>query len=729
MSKIADAEANATSLDGLVNDNGLITTLRNGPKPSWQYIVDQVYAQLGYAVAGSFVDGFTYTGIRQVGADASGNTWIYTGGEQNLPHVVPAGTVPSAPDYFQVSVNSADNVVLDNGENLQQAIDRLNMEVDDLDVDKNYVVDLVDATTSDNIVNCKSHSPSNGGVGGFYTYDSNILKSEHDGVKFVSPTVPYNNLGDYLKGVGETDPSGSGVWVCKSLPDKKPQVSFVIDDGLEAQYDDVPPVFEAYGLRCAFGVIPSLTADGVGRFSKSEVQDLNSRGYEIIAHSITDLRTTTSKALSQAEMNTAYQELSQYAKVNGYLASQSQLSDTAIEAGKELYDYLFSLTAAQSLSDVENALFSSNEYYRLSRVNIDGANSVLGIPAAQKAAINYKNIAIYEHLYTDVSALQSILAEITQYKAISIGVPRDSFDKSMPERLPSAQDKTAVQTDIFTSTAGVVNDRDDFLFFDPSATGANKVLQFERNIEAGLTYTFSANVIKNNPGDHNVSFGVHFLDSGGSIISQNSVETDTIFSIDTNESRRYFVTASAPSAAVEIRVFMRFEVLTDGVITINKPRLSLNKSILANHSIAQDFWVKQNLPVQDITVGRFDASYPSYTLQISDDDNFMYSVSSNVLSFKKSGVYSVSLYGSGVAPSATTGIVFAAFTSQNGSGRSIGVISGNDTQANFAGTTTVNVKAGDTMQVLIRAKSDQATNGVFSIAFSGLSALEVQKIG
>lgn len=40
MSKIADTEANATSLDGLVNDNGLIPTLRNGPKPSYQYLVD-----------------------------------------------------------------------------------------------------------------------------------------------------------------------------------------------------------------------------------------------------------------------------------------------------------------------------------------------------------------------------------------------------------------------------------------------------------------------------------------------------------------------------------------------------------------------------------------------------------------------------------------------------------------------------------------------------------------
>ncbi len=132
MSIFTDLEKDAASVDGFVNENALITTRRNGPKPSWQYIVDQVYGQLGYAVVGSFVDGFTYTGIRQVGVDASGNTWIYTGGQQNLPHVVPAGTVPSAPDYFQVSVNSADNVVLDNGENLQQAIDRLNSEIDEV---------------------------------------------------------------------------------------------------------------------------------------------------------------------------------------------------------------------------------------------------------------------------------------------------------------------------------------------------------------------------------------------------------------------------------------------------------------------------------------------------------------------------------------------------------------------------------------------------------------------
>lgn len=163
MSTFTDLEKDATSVDGFVNDNALIVTRRNGPKPSWQYIVDQVYAQLGYAVAGSFVDGFTYTNIRQVGVDASGNTWIYAGGQQNIPHVVEAGTVPSEPEYFQVSVNSADNVVLDNGENLQQAIDRLNLEIDEqsfasgIDADNGgSVQDFIDASGVDGLKSVES---------------------------------------------------------------------------------------------------------------------------------------------------------------------------------------------------------------------------------------------------------------------------------------------------------------------------------------------------------------------------------------------------------------------------------------------------------------------------------------------------------------------------------------------------------------------------------------------
>lgn len=130
MSKIADTEANATSLDGLVNDNGLITTLRNGPKPSYQYLVDGWNAEIaeailemnksrGFRVVGTFAEGFTYELFNDVGVDVSGDSWIYVGaGAPNK--TVSAGTVPSSPDYEQVTFNTAENVQMTSGESVQK---------------------------------------------------------------------------------------------------------------------------------------------------------------------------------------------------------------------------------------------------------------------------------------------------------------------------------------------------------------------------------------------------------------------------------------------------------------------------------------------------------------------------------------------------------------------------------------------------------------------------------
>lgn len=59
------------------------------------------------------------------------------------------------------------------------------------------------------------HEESQYGGGEFY-YDSSIPKSNHDGGCVISPSVPYTsdaNIADYVNGVGETDPSGTGCWV------------------------------------------------------------------------------------------------------------------------------------------------------------------------------------------------------------------------------------------------------------------------------------------------------------------------------------------------------------------------------------------------------------------------------------------------------------------------------------------------------------------------------------
>lgn len=140
MSKIADAEANVTSLDGLVNDNALVPTLRNGPKPSYQYLVDGWNAEIaeailemqksrGFRVVGAFVDGFTYELFNDVGIDAEGNIWIYVGtGAPNK--VVAAGTVPSVgAGYEQVTFNDASGVINANGGSVQDFIDSFELKV------------------------------------------------------------------------------------------------------------------------------------------------------------------------------------------------------------------------------------------------------------------------------------------------------------------------------------------------------------------------------------------------------------------------------------------------------------------------------------------------------------------------------------------------------------------------------------------------------------------------
>lgn len=56
------------------------------------------------------------------------------------------------------------------------------------------------------------NADSNAGSGDFY-YSPTTPKSYHDGGMFISPTVPYATAIDFIKGTGETDPSGNGCWV------------------------------------------------------------------------------------------------------------------------------------------------------------------------------------------------------------------------------------------------------------------------------------------------------------------------------------------------------------------------------------------------------------------------------------------------------------------------------------------------------------------------------------
>lgn len=120
MANFTDLQRDSGDLGELVNENKLVTTRYGGNKKSWQYLVDQFETEFaeqlleinksrGYRVVGAFAAGFDYELFNDVGIDASGNSWIYVGTGAPVKTVT-AGTVPSAPDYQQVTYNSIDAV-------------------------------------------------------------------------------------------------------------------------------------------------------------------------------------------------------------------------------------------------------------------------------------------------------------------------------------------------------------------------------------------------------------------------------------------------------------------------------------------------------------------------------------------------------------------------------------------------------------------------------------------
>lgn len=139
MSKIADTEANATSLDSLVNDNALVPTLRNGPKPSYQYLVngwnsefdlalEQYKESRGFNTKGTFVDGFTYELPNDVGLDADGNPWILID-TSSLPVVVSESTTPTNPPYKQVAYGTASQVSTNTSDTVQSFVDSFALKI------------------------------------------------------------------------------------------------------------------------------------------------------------------------------------------------------------------------------------------------------------------------------------------------------------------------------------------------------------------------------------------------------------------------------------------------------------------------------------------------------------------------------------------------------------------------------------------------------------------------
>lgn len=130
MSTFTDAERDAQDLAKLVNEDTTVETRYGGqPKKSWQYLQNEFSTEFaetlleinksrGFRVVGTFADGFSYELFNDVGIDSSGNSWVYVGAGAPVKTVT-AGTVPSTPDYQQITFNSSVNIQNNDGTTAQ----------------------------------------------------------------------------------------------------------------------------------------------------------------------------------------------------------------------------------------------------------------------------------------------------------------------------------------------------------------------------------------------------------------------------------------------------------------------------------------------------------------------------------------------------------------------------------------------------------------------------------
>lgn len=96
--------------DSFTDNNGQTRRTLTGINSEITQQLLEINKSRGYRVVGTFATGFEYELFNDVGIDASGNSWIYVGTGAPVKTVT-AGTVPSAPDYQQVTFNSIDGVV------------------------------------------------------------------------------------------------------------------------------------------------------------------------------------------------------------------------------------------------------------------------------------------------------------------------------------------------------------------------------------------------------------------------------------------------------------------------------------------------------------------------------------------------------------------------------------------------------------------------------------------
>ncbi len=178
-----------------------------------RWLIQQAILQYGWIPVGTFQDGATLTIPNQILKDETDGEYYRWDGE--LPKLVPAGSTPASTGGVGPGAwLSIGDAVLRSalaGIDGYSLIGELKSVADFFGLVKQ---DGARVKLRSWYAGWESTTYGKPSGGGDFIYQASVPKSKHDGCIYFSPTVPYSTtLSEYVTGTGETDPSGSGVWV------------------------------------------------------------------------------------------------------------------------------------------------------------------------------------------------------------------------------------------------------------------------------------------------------------------------------------------------------------------------------------------------------------------------------------------------------------------------------------------------------------------------------------
>jgi len=302
--------------------------------------------------------------------------------------------------------------------------------------------------------------------GGNYKADSGLAKALHDGVRFVSPTVPAASEQSgatialkeaaFKAGTGEADAGGNGVFVrlletseadagvqkttaavTKKRIQNKAIISFSFDDNYPSATGSVRTLFDSKGLKCGLA-IPALSVNRASAGSIKNLLDMQRNGYEILSHglgSITMNSQSQNPLLVESEINGGLFEMHKRGfDIQGFVAPQSNLSSAFTPILAE--NHVFGFTNGAINVDTSAAFQAQDlDPYRMHRTSlyglgVAGAKTLIDLAIAQNGYVQF-----YDHdpdrVYFPSSLSLAQLTEVLEYaiaRGALIVTPREAFD-------------------------------------------------------------------------------------------------------------------------------------------------------------------------------------------------------------------------------------------------------------------------------------------------------------